>query len=921
MYKKIFDDLNLFPDVPEQDQLLVYQGFRSIYFHDHLSRFFRVSKPTEMFPKEVPFFKTKNYLTANPSARTQKVQASQKHRQAYYNRRLALFELDLESLTEEEWEELRSLMERFSYNPLEELGLDENTLKVVNNRNKGRVVDFMFSNSTFNDNKKFVKRNWNEFLGWASAEFAYREGASNFFLFKPSALSKKWTQTFYKALSLFGNKFVWEGLRNQMENSQSLLHKLNIPRLLPVFYTYKRARWENKNVHTRTGARLRYRETVNYDSYKQWVEGLVSFFRSYTFFDEAALKASKMKFEKIEGFNPETYLPKSFAEAICFFSVYGPPSRKSTDITKNWLFLFVFLSGFYIDHSKQTIGGFGFELFRRRLYATHALIDFNSKAVEAMKHESFHSWNRHKNEWLIVYGFRYVYLCIEYYIRWVYYFIIQVTVQLFYYWRDKVVMRYYRVLGWYEYHESYFSLITDIITDIQLEVTPFFSNNKLSFVWYYCPVWLEAALLTIYVIYSEMSIGSSAWTHVKTMTDIDQEDPYDSAYYLDEVMDQYYDLAIDFFVDYILYYYEMLFKPVIDLFVVLPIWVVMEFFSRLYLSVNGFRQNLWHAILTKGDDPITGKVRGRWWKIPLILLRWSFYWILALHLLWFFLFYVNFEAVAFVLQPYSPMILNTVELQFMYVILVFLFVIRVCGPTFLVSMIKEDWGSFEWFGFAYFSFNWMWVAPVKSIPSAHFNSAFWESYAIWEDRGQGDFDLEGDTHAIMDLVEVMGWADHRQATAHFAMDELGGGFKDYPHPDYLKNPPSMREQFLDAIAEEESEEFIPSYWWGKSFLNDRGEDFVTAYARNYHNRLDSMHKEWHNPNFERPEWDPQVKRFEPLTTIHGVAWEVDEVKVGDEMLFEYKPIYYELKYTPPVQPVAKVSPPDDFVREKRFRRR
>jgi len=707
-----------------------------------------------------------------------------------------------------------------------------------------------------------------------------------------------------------------------MNNSQSLLHKLNVPKLLPVFYTNKRAKWENKNVHTRTGVRFRYRETVNYDLYKQWLDALVPFFRSYTFFDESTLKLSKAKFEKIVGFNAETYLPKSFDEAICFFSVYGAPSRKSTSIAKNWLFLFVFLSGFYIDHNKQTLGGLGFELFRRRLYSTHALIDFNGKLVEAMKHESFHSWNQHKNEWAVIYWFRYLYLCTEYYIRWVYYFTIQVTVQLFRYWIDKIVMRYYRVLGWYEYHDQYFNMIVDIITDIQLEVTPFFSNNKLSFVWYYCPVWLEAALLTIYVIYSEISIGSSTWTHVKTMTDIDQEDPYDSSYYMDEVMDQYYDLMIDFFVDYVLYYYEMIFKPIVDLFIILPLWVLIDFCSRLYLSLNGFRQNLWHAVLTKGDDATTGKVRGRWWKIPLILLRWSFYWVLAVHLLWFLLFYVNFEAAAAVLQPYSPMILNTVEVQFMYIILVFLFVIRICGPTFLVSMIKEDWGSFEWFGFAYFSFNWMWVAPVKSIPSAHFNSAFWESYAIWEDKGQGDFDLEGDTHAIMDIVEVPGWADHRQSTAHFAMDELGGGFNDYPHPDHAKYPRSLREDFFEQVVGDRAIEYSEYYdEWG-AIVDPYDRDFVANYARNYYNRLEvPREKWWHNPNFERPEWYPPARRVDPLHTVYGMAWDWDKVKVGEEMLTEYKPIYYELKYTPP--PVSVEAPPapeEPPFSLKRFRR-
>jgi hypothetical protein len=921
MYKKLFEDLNLFQNVSEQDQLLIYRGLRSIYFHDHLSRFFRIAKANNPFPKDVPFFKSKNYLVSGPVARVQIGKEKRKRRDVYYNRRLLLLDLDLEVLTEEELVELRVLMDRFSYNPLEEIQFSDKIMDAVNSRNKGRIYNFMFSDTNFSSIKKFVKRSWDEFLGWAPAEFAYREGVSNFFLMKPTTLNKKWMHNFYKALSLFGNRFVWDSLREQIANSQSSLFKSNIPKILPLYYTYKRAKWENKNVHTRTGARLRYRETVNYDSYKQWLESLVSFFRSYTFFDELTLKLSKTKFEKLPGFNADAYLPKSFDEAICFFSIYGAPSRKSTNMVKNWLFIFVFFSGFFIDHNKQTIGGFGFELFRRRLYSTHALIDFTSKVEEAMKHESFHSWTKHRNEWTLIYWFRYIYLCVEYYLRCTYYFIIQVTLQLCRYWFDKLTLRYYRILDWYEEHQSHFFMVTDIITDIQLEVTPFFSNNKLSFVWYYCPVWLEAALLTIYVIYSEMNIGSSAWTQVKTMTDIDQEDPYDSSYYLDEVMDQYYDLAIDFFVDYVLYYYEMLFKPILDLFIVLPFWVLVDFFYRLYLSVNGFRQNVWHALLTTGDDPVSGKVRGRWWKIPLILLRWSFYWILAIHLIWFFLFYVNFEAMAFVLQPYSPMILNTVEVQFMYVILVFLFVIRVCGPTFLVSMIKEDWGSFEWFGFAYFSFNWMWVTPAKTIPSANFNPAFWESYAIWEDRGQGDFDSEGDTHAIMDIVEVMGWADHRHATAYFGMDELGGGFKDYPHPDHISNPPSMRRQVLNLSAEEAAKDFIAQYRYDGTYINERGEDFVSAYARNYHYRLDSLHKEWHNPKFERPEWYPPAKRVDPQYNTYGLLWDQDEVKVGDEMLVEYKPIYYELKYNPPAPPPVKVSPPDDFVREKRFRRR
>lgn len=909
MYLNILKKAKIFSAVSDEKQLLFYRGIRAVYFHDHLSRFLR-SNPEAPFPKEVPFHKTNNYFTVGWGSRADMWRKYAKRREAYFERRYEFFDLAPDAFDDEEMKEMSELMERLSYNPLETLELSEETFNV------GFKTNQLFSYEALagkikSDVKEFIRRSWEEFVGWESSKFVYREGVFAYYLTQMSPLSLSWNQKFYKSLKAFGNRFTWVSLQQAMKDVSSPLYEWNAPKILPIDYAFKNVGWENSNVHTRTGARLRYRETVHYDQYKQWYDGLVSLLRSYTFFDNELLKKAKIQFEKQPDFKSETYLPRSFEEAVCFFSVYGAPSRKSENSVHNWLFIWVLLSGFYIETPKQTIGGFGFELFRRRLYATHAAIDFSIHAQEAMQHEYFRSWDRHRNEWLAMYWFRHSYLLFEHSVRFIYRFTIKLSQYLFYLFMLKINGHKYDFIEWYQEKEFYYYKALDIITDIQLEVTPFFSNNKLSFVWYYCPVWLEAYILTFYVIYSEICIGSRTWIHTYSMMDMDPEDQYESPYFMDELGDQYQQVFGDFLIDYVFYYYEMTLKPFVDFFIFLPFWVLVDFFQRMHLAVQTFWNNTWHALLTKGDSP-DGKIRGRWWKIPLILVRWSFYWVIALHLLWFFLFYLNYEVLAFYLQPYSPMILSTVEVQFTYVTLVFLFVIRACGPYSLTLMLKEEWGALDWFGLAYFNLNLMWVAPAKTIPTANFNPVFWESYAIWDDKPQGEFDYEADTHAIMDIVEVPGWREHMHETAYFALDELGSGYNDYPHPDYVDNPPSMRRQLFDEISMKAAVDRVVE----GVVENPLGQDFATAYVTNYYQYIDPVNKEWHNPSFDRVEWSPFESRFDANKDVRSIVW--NEKYSADEEYVEHTPIYYELKYNPPAH--VEVQRPA-LVKEEYRRRR
>jgi len=78
-------------------------------------------------------------------------------------------------------------------------------------------------------------------------------------------------------------------------------------------------------------------------------------------------------------------------------------------------------------------------------------------------------------------------------------------------------------------------------------------------------------------------------------------------------------------------FFRILSKPVVDLIVFLPLWGFLDGITALAAAVKLDAQKGWYNILTLGNqvDPTTRKitrVRGRWWKWPLVAFRLLLHW-------------------------------------------------------------------------------------------------------------------------------------------------------------------------------------------------------------------------------------------------------------------------------------------------------
>jgi len=152
------------------------------------------------------------------------------------------------------------------------------------------------------------------------------------------------------------------------------------------------------------------------------------------------------------------------------------------------------------------------------------------------------------------------------------------------------------------------------------------------------------------------------------------------------------DAFYEFILEEIPYWVGFVLQPFIDFCLRLPLWAFLEGASLLSLTVKLEFQRLWSKLLNKGGGPH----RGRWWKVPLLLVKNFLHFLLWISIIWF---------VGSTLH-YSTLRLEVVlwgwpwreEYYFFWWLLVTLLVTKVVGPTGLKNFAFNDIGWSNWLG-------------------------------------------------------------------------------------------------------------------------------------------------------------------------------------------------------------------------------
>lgn len=102
--------------------------------------------------------------------------------------------------------------------------------------------------------------------------------------------------------------------------------------------------------------------------------------------------------------------------------------------------------------------------------------------------------------------------------------------------------------------------------------------------------------------------------------------PFTNRWYKDwdSFWDDLLESGDDFFFSEVPHRLGLLARPWVDFLVRLPLWGLAEGVTLVVLTAKLEYHHRWHSLLTRGDTP--GRVRGRWWKLPVVavvcLLRW-----------------------------------------------------------------------------------------------------------------------------------------------------------------------------------------------------------------------------------------------------------------------------------------------------------
>jgi hypothetical protein len=429
--------------------------------------------------------------------------------------------------------------------------------------------------------------------------------------------------------------------------------------------------------------RLRYKDTKFGAEWERYRKRRVELFGLYTRYTPKVLAKAKKCFEEIPGFSVDSYCPRGFNEALLFFHVYGPPAATCKDHRKIRLFFACLVSGFYYE--RDTLMGFGQIFFERRLLMTQGLFDVGSASSEydsmfRRKGLVRRTWGRVLNA--VKNGFSRVSVGPRRLFKRVSNLAVLERLKYFLNNVDLISIRY--VL------KIYARIVRPHI--FPWIFSPFRSWR--SHQWKLVPPWLEVYLLAIYILFVEIYWDARSWLNSGDEEDVETHSDGDDIwwYYLTEI-------PMEFLYDIVYFNVMLVLRPILDFFVNYPFWFFVAKTSGLTVNVHIMWNNFWHRVLTFGNRD--SKVRGRWWKIPVILVRNLIMFTIGFYVFLFLAFYVNFIVCIDALQPYIFFSLYSTEVHTVYITAVFIFVLRFFGPNSIRDLMRDEFTWDDWLNLLY----------------------------------------------------------------------------------------------------------------------------------------------------------------------------------------------------------------------------
>lgn len=429
--------------------------------------------------------------------------------------------------------------------------------------------------------------------------------------------------------------------------------------------------------------RLKYRDSIYYNEWVGFQKMRIMSFYRFSTFKKPYLDKVRKKWEiTIPNFNPLTYNPVSLHDALCYFFIYGAPLKTCKDKKKIRMFFTVFLSGLYFDR-KHPIS-IANMLFERRLFLSQFQeeeIAFNSENINELRFVfpedstvklKSRIWLR-KTQVLL-------------------HTIAQAMRKLVIHNINRIGTRLYLFYGyWTRYIKEQLEHFFDIMKLCWREISPFFIPNPVSFVWTLIPYQVEYWLARVYIFSVETFYEGRQFFYYD---DDGESHSVSNGLYND--MFEYYLITqwLDVWFDYVVYYTYRVVNPIKELFLELPFWTLLNYVMAVWAHGGTLLNNVWYSILSFRNTE--DKIRGRWYKIPLILIRWAFHWIFLFGFIFVFLVYVDYKDVGYYLSyimPFSPY-LHSVHTT--YIIIIIIMGFRFFGPYSLRELMRVDMAWDGW---------------------------------------------------------------------------------------------------------------------------------------------------------------------------------------------------------------------------------
>lgn len=465
--------------------------------------------------------------------------------------------------------------------------------------------------------------------------------------------------------------------------------------------------------------RIKYRDSIYYNEWVGFQKLRITSFYQFSTFKKPYLRRVRKHWETtIPNFNPLTYIPTTLHDALCYFFIYGPPLKNCKDKKKIRLFFTVLLSGLYYDRkSPASICNMFFE---RRLLLSQFQEEEIASTSDKINELRFVFPNDSTLKLKTRVWFRKTHNFI--------YDIFQSVRKVVSHNANKIGSWLYLFYGYWSRHiKTQLGYIIDVSTLLWREITPFFVPNPLSFVWGLIPYNVEYWLAKAYVFSAEIFYEGRQFFYY------DEEESHSVSSGLYTEMAEYYFITqwTDMWYDYIMYYSYRIFNPIRELLIELPFWTIMNYAMAVWAHGGTLLNNLWYGILTFRNTQ--NKIKGRWYKIPLILVRWLFHWVLFFIFIFIFIFYIDYKDVGYYLGyliPFSPY-LHSVHTT--YILAIILTAFRFLGPYSLQELMRVDMAWDGWLNVLYVNLAFMLDLAPYAMPNTAYSS---ENYTWGLNRDQ-----------------------------------------------------------------------------------------------------------------------------------------------------------------------------------------